>query len=309
MLEGSDGLPHRGYEYTAVRMGVVVRVVLHSDDPRKAATVARAGFDRMTVLEAILSDYQPQSELRSLSRRPGEWVRVSEVLFDVLERSLEVARLTDGAFDPTVGPLVALWRRTRDSGGAAVVSQAERDSARALVDWRKVELDRSTRSVRVGRGVLLDLGGVAKGYILDDVAALFRAAGLRRFLIEAGGDIVVGDAPPGGGRAGWEIAVEGVDERFRLRASSLANAAISTSGGSTQYVEMGGERYSHVIDPATGTGATHSDRWHVIHRDAALADALATALSATGGRNAAELLARFPGAQAARSTMDVGQSP
>ena len=296
--EGCSDYARAGQEYTAVRMGVAVRLVLHADDPQLAATAARAAFERMSALEAILSDYQPQSELRTLMRNPGVWVPASGVLFEVLERSVEVARLTDGAFDPTVGPLVALWRRARDSGDGWVASQAELDSARARVGWWKVELDSATGSVRIEPGVMLDLGGVAKGYILAEVAGVLRELGVRRFLVEAGGDIVVGEPPPG--RSGWSIAVRGADSAFAQRAGSLVNAALSTSGGSVQYVEVAVQRYSHVINPTVGTGAAHGDTWHVIHPDAATADALATALSASGGRDAGGVIARFPGALAAR---------
>jgi thiamine biosynthesis lipoprotein len=139
----------------------------------------------------------------------------------------------------------------------------------------------------------LDLGGIAKGYILQEALATLRLAGVTRALVESGGDIVVGDAPPG--RDGWTIHVSGADPDFRAAASRLTNSALSTSGATMQFVEIDGVRYSHVIDPRTGLGVTNAVTAHVIARDAATADALATALTVVGHPGLEVLKEQFPG--------------
>jgi thiamine biosynthesis lipoprotein len=126
----------------------------------------------------------------------------------------------------------------------------------------------------------LDLGAIAKGFILQDALRTLRERGLRSALLEAGGDIVVGDAPPG--RDGWLIDAPGADPAFAARAAALVNAALATSGPAAQSVQLDGVRYSHVIDPRSGLGLTNGITARVIARDAATADALATAYSVLG---------------------------
>jgi thiamine biosynthesis lipoprotein len=267
------------HEYSEVHMGMAVRIVLHAPDDRAARAGARAAFDRIATLERILTDYRPQSELRRLQERTRQWVPVSAELFAVLDRALDLARATDGAFDPTVGPLVGLWRAARTSG--RLPGPAPLDSARALVGWRHLALDTTRRAARLALpGMRLDLGAVAKGFILQDALRVLRERGLRSALLEAGGDIVVGDAPPG--RDGWRIETPGADHAFAARAAALVNAALATSGPAAQFVEIEGVRYSHVVDPRTGLGLTNGITARVIAPDAATADALATAFSVLG---------------------------
>jgi thiamine biosynthesis lipoprotein len=277
-------------EFTEVHMGVPVRVVLHTSSDTNARTAARAAFARVAALENVMSDYRVDSELRRLEGRAGQWVDVSAPLYEVLNLARSVAEKSDGAFDPTVGPLVQLWREARRT--KQLPRRAAIDSARALVNWRYVTL-RAGRVKLAKPGMRLDLGGIAKGYILQAVLETLAAHGVTRALIEAGGDIVVGAAPPG--RKGWRIEVPGADSAVRARAASLVRAAISTSGPSEQFVDIGGLRYSHVIEPRSGEALTRSDHATVIAADGATADALSTALTVLGAEHRAQLLAKFPG--------------
>lgn len=320
-------------------MGLPVRIVLYAGDTRSGDAAARAAFDRVAALDQMMSDYRPDSELRRLEGRPGEWVPVSTDLFNVLERAVDMARATDGAFDPTIGPLVALWREARKTG--RLPDAATLAAAKARVGWRRIELE--SRSVVTSNGdarplagrdagptggasppklqeleerqgasppklqeieerrwvrlqplTQLDLGGIAKGYILQEALRTLRAHRVESALVEAGGDIVVGAPPPG--RSGWRIEVPGAGESFRERAAHLSNAALATSGPAAQFVEIAGVRYSHVIDPVTGLGLTRDLTAHVIADDAATADALATALTVIGPGRAAQIGAQFAGA-------------
>jgi thiamine biosynthesis lipoprotein len=282
--------PLARFEFTEVHMGVPVRTVLFAASEDTARDVARAGYARIRDLDRVMSDYRPDSELNALSPRAGEWVPVSRELFQVLARAKSIAQQTGGAFDPTVGPLVGLWREARDSGRLPDPDLLA--DARRRTGWSRLELNEARQTVRLGSGMRLDLGGIAKGFILDEALEAIRAHGITRVLLEAGGDIVVGDAPPD--REGWEIAIQVDDETFAQHAAALVNAALATSGGSVQFVEIDGVRYSHVIDPATGLGLTHDLVVHVIAPDGATADALATALGVVGQPRADELLRAFP---------------
>ncbi|MEO5510142.1 MAG: FAD:protein FMN transferase [Longimicrobiales bacterium] len=278
-------------EYSEVHMGMPVRIVLHASDDDAARAAARAGFARIAELDAMMSDYRPDSELRRLATHNGAWTKISPELFDVLARALEIARASEGAFDPTVAPLVALWREARRNGTMPPTNSL--DSARALVSWRLVHLDTTARAIRLDRaGMRLDLGGIAKGYILQAAAETMRAVKTGSFMVEAGGDLVVGDPPPG--QDGWVIEVPGADSTLSRLASALANAALSTSGPTMQLVEIAGVRYSHVVDPRTGLGLTSLSITYVLAAHGATSDGMATALGVMGPLGVSVLKNRLP---------------
>jgi len=275
-------------QYAELHMGVAARIVLYAPDDATARRAARAAYARMALLEDIMSDYRPESEVRRLAARAGAAVPVSGDLFVVLARAVDLWRRSDGAFDPTVGPFVELWRAARRTG--RLPPRAELDSAARRVGSDKVHLDSVARTVRLDApGMRIDLGGIAKGYILDRALDALRAQGVTRALLEAGGDIVLGDAPPG--RRGWRIALPEGD-------TILANHAVSTSGDTEQFVIIGGVRYSHVIDPRTGMGLTSRREATVVAPDGVTADGLATALTVLDDERGARLLRSFPQAAA-----------
>lgn len=280
-------------------MGLPVRILLHAADERRAEAAARAAFDRIMALDRIMSDYRPDSELRRLEAAGRQWTPISAELLEVLTLAHAIARATEGAFDPTVGPMVALWREARATGtrpGATALA-----AARARTGWRHLEIDSARGAVRLALpGMRLDLGGIAKGYILQQALHALERHGVSRALIESGGDIVAGDPPPG--RAGWRVEAAGADAVFRGRADALTRAALATSGTSEQVVEIDGVRYAHLVDPRTGLGITHRTVARVIAPNAATADALATALAIVGPDGTASLLRQFPGVLVSVST-------
>jgi thiamine biosynthesis lipoprotein len=159
-------------------------------------------------------------------------------------------------------------------------------AARALAGWWRLELDRDKSTVRLPvQGMRLDLGGIGKGYILQRALDTLRAEGVTAALIEAGGDIVAGEPPPGTG--GWTVKVGCA--AIAGSAVPLRNAAIATSGASAQFVDIAGVRYSHVVDPRTGLGLTDHVTVHVLADDGASADAWATALGVIGPAAAADM--------------------
>ena len=290
-LHGAPAPPQL-YEFTQVHMGLPVRLALHATGEQDATNAARLAFARIAALDRMMSDYRPDSELRRLESPAGRRVVVSRELFTVVQRAVEISRATGGAFDPTVAPLVAVWREARRTG--RMPRPEDLDRARALTGSDRIALDSVRLSIRLEQpGMRLDLGGIAKGYILQEALAMLRSSGVTRALVESGGDIVVGDAPPG--RDGWTIDVSCGDAPFRARASNLTNSALSTSGPTNQFVEIDGVRYSHVVDPRTGVGVTNGIVAHVIARDGAVADALATALTVVGHQGANALASLFPG--------------
>ena len=257
-----------------IHLGMEVRIMAHG--PESAVRSATgAAFDRIAELEDVFSDWRSGSELSHLGQGAvGKWQPVSDPLWQVLVLALEVAAATDGRFDPTIGPLTRLWRDARARGEPP--SETAAAAARQLVDWRAVELDSARHAVRLARaGMGFDLGAVAKGWILDAALREMARHGVESALIEAGGDIVMGESPPG--RIGWRIiARRGTTDTIL----ELSNAAVASSGSEFQFiVGPDGVRRSHVLDATTGEGLTDGSTITVVARSAALADALATAIS------------------------------
>lgn len=279
-------------------MGTSFNTVLYTEDEPTARRASQAAFARIAELDAILSDYQPESELMRLCRQAGgPPVTVSESLFKVLARAKAIHDQTQGAFDVTVAPVVRLWRRARRD---RKMPEADRlAEALALVGSDKMILDPRAKTVRLTQpGMKLDLGGLAKGYAADEALRALKANGVTRALVAGAGDIVVGDPPPG--RAGWTIGVAalnpGKDKPRRYLA--LHNAAVSTAGDAEQFVEIAGKRYAHIVDPRTGLGVVDRCNVTVFARDGLTADSLDTAIYVLGPDRGLPLVESTEGAEA-----------
>jgi len=285
--ESSAAAPQaEGFEFEHPAMGTLFRIVLMGTDAEAARIAAFAAFERVDALDAALSDYRSDSELRRLERTPvGEPVRVSDDLWDVLEEAKLVASATDWAFDVTVGALTRLWRwaerRQIEPAGDRL------EAARATVGRDGFELDPEARSVVICReGVQFDLGGIAKGYAVDEAFESLEAAGFASALVDGGGDLRVGKAPPG--TNGWAISVPAKDQRRRDPMARVprwtrimvTEVAIATSGAT--YRSIGEDGRSHVLDPRTGLGVRGDRVVTVLASTASRADALASALTVLG---------------------------
>jgi len=265
-------------------MGTRFSVVCYAGNRAVAEKAAYAAFAKAEEVNAVASDYLPESELSLLSSNPvGTRVPLSPLLFDLLDHSRRLAEATNGAFDPTLGPMTKLWRETRTSGRLPDAKKLA--AARAASGWRHFTLDSEARTITLHqKNMAFDLGGIAKGYAADLMLDSLAAADIRQALITAGGDIRLGDAPPG--REGWNVALKTFEVGKNEGILTLSNAAVSTSGDLHQSVEIEGVSYSHILDPATGLGLTRRVAASVIADEAMLSDALATAacvLGADGG--------------------------
>lgn len=272
------------FEFERMRMAMTWRIVLYADNRLDAETAAERVYDRLAALDARLSDWKPESELSRLGDAarhdaPVE-VRVSSELATILNAARAYARASDGAFDPTIEPLVKLWRRARRRRVLPKATQLA--AARARVDYRSFDVDTTERIVRITKaGLRFDLGGIAKGYALDASLETLRRHGITRALVDGGGDIACGDPPPGS--RGWRIGVAPLERDAQpSRFLTLARCAVATSGDAFQFVEIAGKRYSHLVDPRTGLGLIGRSQVTVVAPRAIDADAIATACSVLG---------------------------
>jgi FAD:protein FMN transferase len=300
MITSSVAAPATGaltrFTYTQYHMGVDARLVVYAPDRTTAEDACAAAFARIAALDSIMSDYQPRSELMRLCARSGGLgVGVSPDLFVVLKRAQEVSRRSGGAFDITAGPLIALWRRARKSG--VLPKPAEIRRARKLVGWQKLQLDARARTARLTLpGMKLDLGGIAKGYAVDEAQRVLNQHGITRALVEMGGDIVVSGPPPDA--EGWAIRVPNAGDDRGPGDLRFTGRAISTSGDTEQFAVIAGRRYSHVVDPRTGQALTNRVQVTVIASDGLTSDPLSTALTIVGREGRSKLLQSYPGTKA-----------
>jgi len=221
-------------------------------DPEALRSAAREAFDAVDALEASISNWQENSEVSRLNRaEAGARFDVSIGLYSIVEASRRLHADTDGAFDPTVGPLLALWgfygkdNRVPDDDEIAEVLKR--------VGMDHVALEPATRSVRILQsGVGLDFGGIGKGMGLDVAAEVLKQFGVRRALLHSGTSTILALEPPPG-QDGWTVRIKNpYNKEGWVDTVSLRNASLSTSAGYEQAFEVDGETYSHIFDPRTG---------------------------------------------------------
>jgi thiamine biosynthesis lipoprotein len=284
------------FTFDEPHMGTRFRIIAYAPDEAPARQAARAAFARIAALDACMSDYRPTSELMRLcARAGGDPVPVSADLFFVLSRAQEVSARSGGAFDVTVGPVVRLWRLSRRTQKLPDPEKLAR--ARALVGYQNVRLDARQRTVQLLKpGMQLDLGGIAKGYAADEALAVLKKHGLRRALVAAGGDIAVSGPPPGA--KGWDIAIAPLAKEEKPPHLLLHDAGVSTSGDAEQYVEIEGQRYSHVVDPRTGLGLVGRMNVTVVAPHGITADSLTKVVSVLGPEKGFKIIEATPGVSA-----------
>jgi thiamine biosynthesis lipoprotein len=283
-LLGAGGIraEERRFVFERPLMGTRFAVTCHGSDEGAAKAAAAEAFDAAGKINAVASDYLVDSELMRIPAGRAA-VGLSPLLAELVEVSLATAERCGGAFDPTLGPLTRLWRESRRSRN--LPSAEERGRALAACGWRDAVFDPEARTLWLKKpGMRLDFGGIAKGFAADRMFEVMKKHGFSRTCIAAGGDLRLGDPPPG--KAGWKVGLKTFDLEKPEEVVELSNCAVSTSGDLHQFVEIGGKRYSHIVDPATGLGLTGRVAVSVIAPTATLSDALATACCVVGAEDA-----------------------
>jgi len=275
---------------TRIALGTLVEIVVRDPDATRAEAAIEAGFAEVERLEALLSEWRPTSEISRLNDAAGGGaVALSPETQEVLARASAIAHESGGAFDPTVLPIVRLWGF---AGGEPRIPRADEIVAtlpRVGIDG--LVLDAAAGTARLVRpGAAIGLGAIGKGFIADRVAARLRAAGVPAAMIQAAGDFALY-----GGTAlrPWPIAIEDPDRPGEMIAAfELRAGGVSTSAPTYRHGEVGGLRFHHLIDPATGRPARGARSVTIVAGEATLSDAYSTAAFVRGAAGPAFVTAR-----------------
>ncbi len=277
-------------------MGTVLEITVAAADPASARAAIERAFAEAARLEPLLSNWDPEGALARFDAAAGRGPqRVDPELARVLAASLALTRRTQGAFDVTVGPLVRLWRTAAERG--RLPSRAERARARARVgaEGLRVDVEAGTAEL-VHAGASVELGGIAKGWALDRMAGILRAAGIGAALLSFGqSSLWAIGAPPA--EPGWRLLVRDPDGGY-AGTMTLRDRAVSVSGSLGQSVEIGGRRYGHVLDPRSGEPLVRAAQAVVLAPDATSAEAFSKALLVLEPAEGMRLLEAEPGCEA-----------
>lgn len=271
-------------------MGTEVSVYLWHEDPQEGQRLVDAVFDEAARIDELMSTYKESSRISDINRRAaGEAVFAGSELFQLIERAQDISVLTHGAFDITydsVGQHYDFRDRLRPD-------DATTERERERIDYQLVELDRMALTVRfLADGVRINLGGIAKGYVVERGVDILRLGGIENAVVTAGGDSkMLGD------RRGRPFMIGIRDPRVEGEVAisvPLENESISTSGDYERYFDEDGIRYHHIIQPTTGTPATGVHSATVFGPDAVMTDALSTSVFVMGVDLGLRLIAGLP---------------
>ena len=282
-MEEVEGTFHR-FSHRAMATEFTISVYTPDVDRRREdfERVVREAFDVIDDIEARLSRYRPDSQVSYINNRAAqEPVQVSADILDLFDVVQDVHRQSKGAFDPTVGPLLKVWGFYRQTG--TLPTQEALDDALTLVGLNKVVIDRENRTVSfLTKGMMLDFGGVAKGFALDQASRVLRRHGVDTAALDAGtSTVVVLGAPPG--RAGWTVRLRHPYNTERYIATVvLSDVSFSSSGLGERFVEIEGKRYGHIFDPRSGLPVDGKATAAALAPTGALSDALSTAFFVMG---------------------------
>ncbi len=285
-----------------VVMGTFSRVVAIAATEEAAAACAEAAFAEQRRVDSRMSAHRVTSELSRVNRQAHEKpVLVSEATFEVVQRAIHFSKLSAGAFDITVGPLIDLWHA---ADGNAPPTEDALAEARSRVGYEKLILDENAGTIRFAvEGMRIDLGGIAKGYAIDRSIEAMKQGGAVGGMVDIGGDMRCFGRPPRG-QENWGIGLQDPNvppddlSGKSLLVLKVADKAVATSGDYRRFTEVGGRRESHIVDTHTGHGANQLASVTVIAADAITADALATAVSALGLEKGMALVERLPDTEA-----------
>lgn len=278
-------------------MASVYAIEAYGPDAETLPRTVEEAFDEVDRIDRMMSHYKAESPLSRVNREAARHpVTVDRELFDFIAGAMRYNRDSEGAFDITVGPLMRAWGFF--GGDGRMPTAEELGAARRRVGAGHVTLNESATSIGFDvAGVELDLGGIAKGYAVDRVVGLLRVRRISAALISAGGSTIYGlGAPPG--RDGWDVMIQDpVDPQKVARTIRLKDRALSVAGSAEKSFETGGVRYSHIMDPRTGSPVQGVLSVAVLASSGTAGDALDNAFFVLGPAGSRKYLKQLPGTE------------
>ncbi len=289
ILLASCGTKEKTASYSNLIMGTFCDLSFTPVPGIDSDDLAAKVFDRMRCLEGLWSIYQPESEISQLNRKGR--IKPSPETLALLKESLEVSRISNGAFDITIAPLMIAWRESEKTG-----KLPDFKSLTPLVGYQNVVLDEDGMVRLLKKGMAVDLGGIGKGAAVDEAVSLLKYAGIKSGLVNLGGNLYAFGDGPRQGR--WKIGIQNPRGSGSIGSVSVKNQGVSTSGNYERYFEIKGKRYSHILNPLTGSLPDYPESVTVIAPTAMLADGLSTAFTVMGPTDTLSLAERIPGVEA-----------
>ena len=277
-------------------MGTLVEVTVVAPDRTVAQKAATASLAEIKRLEKLLSTWISSSELSQINSAAGRNpVKVSPETMEIIERSLEMAGLTEGAFNIAVGPAVNAWNISKEG---RIPTLEELTALRPLIDLSQLKLDHKARTVYLGReGMQIDIGGIGKGYAADRAAVVMEASGAIAGVVALSGDIETFGRMPDNKRFVFGIQHPRKEQGQLLARIELENEAVSTAGDYQRFIEVDGIRYHHILDPTTLQPSRLSQSVTVIAKEGVVADGLDTGIFVMGPEKGMALIERLFGVE------------
>lgn len=292
-----------------MQMGTLVSITVFGKGKDTAEKAIDLAFNRIAEIENSMSNYKEDSELSMINRKASaEFVPLTQDTFIVIKKAIEFSRLSGGTFDITCGPLCKLWKDAGKSG--RLPANEELEKILNVVGYNKINLDAEKQELSLQQpGMELDVGGIAKGYAVDEAIKVLKEHGIESALVDAGGDLYAMGTKPGG--EPWRVGIQDPNhpdntETF-LGKLKIKDCAVATSGDYQRFVVIDGKKYSHIVNPLTGRPVENVPSVTVIANDAITADALATALSVMGAKGGIELVQSIPGVEALITSLSNNQ--
>ena len=266
-------------------MGTIVSVTLYESDDDKIDDI----FSYIYSLDSMISRYNEKSYIAMINSNAGiSPVTVPDEVYELMKVSLEMAKETDGLFNPAIGPLSSLWGFGTED--ARVPSSDEIESVLPLLDWRKIKLSDDDNSVFLeNEGMAIDLGAVGKGWAADMIDSYLDELCVEHALVNLGGNVLLHGGKADG--SAWRVGIRDPENLSSSYASvAIEDGTVITSGGYQRYIEKDGEVYHHILNPETGYPfQTDILSATVIGDSGTLSDMLSTVIFASGSDKAEEI--------------------
>ncbi len=287
------------YKESRMVMDTLCTITVVSPSEEKAREAIKTGFARIKKLEQLLNFFSPESELTAINRASGSSpVKVNRETLEIIKKAVEIADYTNGAFDPTIGPVMKLWGFTNQPFEPSVPSENKIRDALRLVNYKKININTPKSEIFLEKkGMELDLGGIAKGYAADAAIEAIKAKGIKAALVAIAGDIkgfgLKPDMKP------WKVGIQSprpADNKSKMKGEDifaslyLKDKAISTSGDYQRFFIKQGRRYHHILDPRVGYSVSDVISVSVIAPDGFMADGLSTGILVLGAEKGIKLL-------------------